>query len=223
VALVEKMDLVTRRDAQRIVYALARSIRERDIITYTHSRRVAIYAQRLALAMDWPRRRARDLALSAQVHDLGKTWIQNEVLHKQSALSGDERAAMERHPRIGARMLAMYGAPDFIVETVLHHHEAYDGSGYPDHLAGEAIPIGARLLCVADVFDALTSARPYKAALTGAQARERLLSGSSIYFDPRAVDAFLSVLDRWPEFILPQSVCPLPPRPPAWGHDLMDE
>jgi putative nucleotidyltransferase with HDIG domain len=203
VALVEHMDADTRRDARKIVHALSRSIRERDIITYTHSRRVATYAHRLARHMGWSRKLAHDLALCALVHDLGKTWIENEVLHKESALSTAERTEMERHPAIGARMLEMYGAPSFMVEAVLHHHEAFDGRGYPDHLAGESIPIAARLLSVADVFDALTSARPYKTALETSQACERICGGSGAYFDPGVVAAFMDLLDRWPNFILP--------------------
>lgn len=225
--LIEQMDRATRRNAEHIAYTLARTIRERDIITYEHSRRVATYVQRLARHLLWSRKLARDLALSALVHDLGKTWIQNNVLHKQSALSCDERAEMERHPRIGARMLEMYGAPDVMVEAVLHHHEAYDGSGYPDHLAGEAIPIAARLLCVADVFDALTSERPYKAALSAAEAAERLRTGAGKYFDPQVVTAFLLLLEARPDFILPQRVSPLPVRSAArsgaWNHDLIED
>lgn len=224
-ALVEHMDADTRRGTQRIVDALARSIRERDIITYAHSRRVATYAQRLARSMGWPRKLAHDLALSALVHDLGKTWIENEVLHKESALSSDERTEMERHPRIGARILEMYGAPTFIVEAVLHHHETYDGRGYPDHLAGDEIPVAARLLTVADVFDALTSERPYKAALDCEQARERIRGGSGTFFDPLVVRAFLDLLDRWPNFLVPRYVCPVPPRPAPrpniWTHDFI--
>ncbi len=225
--LVEEMDPATRHDVQRIVMTLAHSIRERDIITYSHSRRVATYAHRLARHMGWPRRLARDLALSALVHDLGKTWIENDVLHKESALSSDERVSMERHPSIGARILDMYGVPPFMVDAVLHHHEAYNGSGYPDHLAGEDIPIGARLLTVADVFDALTSVRPYKAALTAEEACERIKNGAGAHFDPRVVDAFLALLATRPDFILPRSLCALPSARPRIaelaGHDLFEE
>jgi putative two-component system response regulator len=209
-ALVEQMSPDTRRDAQRIVRALAQSIRERDILTYTHSRRVATYAQRLARQLGWSRRLAHDLALAALVHDLGKTWIENEVLLKESALSSDERLEMERHPVIGARMLEMYGAPAFMVEAVLHHHEAFDGHGYPGHLAGEDIPIAARILCVADAFDALTSRRPYKPALDCAQARERLSAAASTYFDPRVLSALLTLLETWPTFILARREPPAP-------------
>ncbi len=216
----------TRRHAQTIVYSLARSVRERDIITYEHSRRVAVYVNRLARHLGWSRRAARDLALAGVVHDLGKTWLQNAVLHKESALSTDERAQMERHPIIGARILQAYGAPASLVDVVLHHHEAYDGRGYPDHLVGEMIPIGARLLAIADVFDALTSERPYKAAVEMSTARGRLAAGANTHFDPVALAAFLDLLDHQPDFCLPSRVSPLPLRQPPNAvmehHDLLE-
>ncbi len=95
---------------------------------------------------------------------------------------------------------------------VRHHHEAYDGRGYPDHLAGEDIPLGARLLTVVDVFDALTSERPYKAAMEVSEARARIAAGAGTHFDPAVVRAFLELLDANPEFRLPTRVSPLPPR-----------
>jgi putative two-component system response regulator len=180
---------------------LARSIEERDRLTYDHCRRVAIYANRLARALGWTRSAARDLALAGLAHDLGKTWIGNSVLHKDSALSQDERLEMQRHPVIAARILEIYGAPAWLSEVVLHHHEAYGGGGYPDGLAGEQIPVGARILTVVDVFDALTSARPYKAALSSAEAHNWITSHASSHFDPLIVNAFTALLDSSPTFM----------------------
>lgn len=220
-------DPATRRRTQHIVYDLAHIIRERDIITYEHCRRVALYVNRLARAMGWSRRAARDLALAGLVHDLGKIWMQNTVLHKNSALSGDERAEMERHPIIAASILSAYGAPLQLVEVVKHHHEAFDGHGYPDHLAGNAIPLGARLLTVADVFDVLTSDRPYKCAYDLPTARARIAAGVGTHFDPCVVAAFFDSLDCTPDFLLPPRVSPLPVRmaaSPSWTrHDTFEE
>lgn len=222
-ATVQQIDPGTRRFTQNIVYSLARSIRERDIITYEHSRRVAVYVYRLARHLGLARRASRDLALAALVHDLGKTWIQNDVLHKDSALSSDERHAMEQHPRVGARFLQVYGAPAALVEIVMHHHETYDGRGYPDRLAGEAIPFGARVLTVADVFDALTSERSYKCAMDMTTARAIVENGIGTHFDPTIARAFLELLDGDPNFTLPSRLCPLPVRSaphPTWvRHD----
>jgi putative two-component system response regulator len=227
VATVQRFpDLGTRRHTQTVVHELSRSIRERDIITYEHSRRVAVYAYRIARQLGWSRRAGRDLGLAALVHDLGKTWIQNAVLHKASALSEDERHQIEQHPSVGARFLQIYGAPESLTVVVRHHHEAFDGRGYPDRLSGEEIPFGARVLTVADVFDALSSARPYKAALDIAEVRRRIVTGAGTHFDPTVVSALEALLDTQPEFCLAQRVCPLPVRVapnPTWvRHDIFD-
>ena len=198
------------RENRRVLLSFASSIQERDFVTYDHSRRVATYAQRLARYLGWSRRDARDLALAALVHDLGKTWIANDILLKADALSDEERRTMERHPVIGARILIGCDVQSFYVETVLYHHEAWDGRGYPTGLKGEEIPLSARILTVADVYDVLTSQRPYKAPLSNDVARERLLSGSAASFDPMIVRAFLSLLDSQPNFTLPQRICAIP-------------
>jgi putative two-component system response regulator len=211
----------TRRYTEHIIYELAKSIRERDMLTYDHSRRVAIYANRLARHLGWSRRAAYDLSLAGLVHDLGKTWIKNAVLHKESALSADEREEMERHPVIAARILQIYAAPEPLVGAVLHHHEAYDGHGYPAGLAGAAIPLGARILTIADVFDALTSARPYKAAMRAEEARDWISAHAGSNFDPMLVRTFASVLNQRPDFqILPlvESLVPLE-TPDGWVED----
>ncbi len=196
-------------ETRNVLLSFAKSIQERDIITYEHSRRVAIYAQRLARYLGWSRRKAYELALAALVHDLGKTWIANEILNKSGALSLEERRTMERHPVIGARILIGCDVDSFYVDTVLYHHEAWDGHGYPNGLRKEEIPLSARILAVADVYDVLTSQRPYKTPLSDEIARERLLLGSAASFDPAIVKAFLHLLDTRPNFKVPQRVCPL--------------
>lgn len=198
------------KEQRQVLLSLARSIRERDIVTYDHSRRVATYAQRLARYLGWSRRDARDLALAALVHDLGKTWIGNDILLKSEGLSEEERRKMEKHPIIGARILIGCDVHPFFVETVLYHHEAWDGRGYPNGLKGEEIPLSARILTIADVFDVITSQRPYKAALSLDAARERLLKGSAESFDPMIVQAFLNLINSSPNFIIPQRFCALP-------------
>jgi len=198
------------KENRQVLLSFAKSIQERDIVTYEHSRRVGTYAQRLARYLGWSRSEARDLALAALVHDLGKTWIANDILMKSAALSDEERRTMERHPIIGARILIGCDVHPFYVETVLYHHEAWDGRGYPTGLKGEEIPLSARILTVADVYDVLTSQRPYKVALTEEAAHERLLLGSGRSFDPMVVRAFLYLLDTTPNFTLPQRICALP-------------
>jgi putative nucleotidyltransferase with HDIG domain len=190
--------------SRSVLLAFARSIRERDVVTYEHSRRVATYAYRLACKLGWERAQARDLALAALVHDLGKTWIANEILHKSAALSAEERRKMQRHPVIGARILIGCDVDPFYVETVLYHHERWDGQGYPSGLQGEAIPLSARILAVADVYDVLTSQRPYKEPYSAETARACILRDAGTSFDPAVVQAFLELLDASPHLLLPQ-------------------
>jgi len=199
---------------RRLLLSFVKSIQERDLVTYEHSRRVATYAYRLARHLGWSRREASNLALAALVHDLGKTWIANNILNKSAALSDEERRTIERHPVIGARILIGCDVDPFYVETVLHHHESWDGHGYPAGLRGEDIPLGARILAVVDVYDALTTERPYKAPLSRDAARERLLVDSATKFDPTVVQAFLRLLDSHPNFILGSLSVKLARRPP---------
>ena len=197
-------------ETRGVILSFAKSIQERDIVTYEHSRRVATYAQRLSRYLGWGRREARDLALAALVHDLGKTWIANDILNKSAALSEDERRTMERHPVIGARILIGCEVHPFYVETVLYHHEAWNGRGYPTGLHGEEIPLSARILSVADVYDAMTSQRPYRAPISDEMVRNNLVQGAGQQFDPTVVQAFLHLLDTNPHFKLSQRVCALP-------------
>jgi len=210
----------TRRYTRHVAYQLAGVIKARDALTYEHCRRVAIYAQRLAHAMGLQRGAARDVALAGLIHDLGKTWMQNEVLNKRSALSPDERLVMQQHPQIAARIMLAYDVPDNLIEIVLHHHEAYNGTGYPDGQKGDAIPLGARILTVADVFDALTSSRPYKEPMLAKSAAELIAAWSGANFDPAVVAAFCQLIDSRPDFQLSPSTCPLGKDDPAWeDHD----
>jgi len=193
--VVVAMDIEREQENRKILLSFVKSIQERDVVTYEHSRRVAKYAFRLARHLGWSRREARHLALAALVHDLGKTWIANEILNKAAVLSEEERRTIERHPVVGARILIGCDVDSFYVETVLHHHESWDGHGYPEGLQGDNIPMGARILAVADVYDALTTERPYKAPLSKEAACERLLLGAAAKFDPTVVQAFLNLLN----------------------------
>ena len=208
-SVVERNTLIPsekEKETRKVLLSLAKSIQERDIVTYEHSRRVAVYAQRLARNLGWTRKEARDLALAALVHDLGKTWIGNDILNKSEALSAEERRKMERHPIIGARILIGCDVHPFYVQTVLHHHESWNGNGYPVGLKGEEIPLSARILAIADVYDVLTSQRPYKAASTMQEAQERLIAGMGMNFDPVLVQAFVRLMDANPNFTLSQRI-----------------
>lgn len=213
----------TRRYTQRVIYELSHSIKERDLVTYQHCRRVAIYANRLARHMGWQRAAARELALAGLVHDLGKTWVRNEVLLKPARLSETERETIEKHPVTAAQLLWAFDMPDLILDAVLSHHERWDGAGYPQRLAGAEIPLGARLLSVADVFDVITTDRPYKAAMGVTEARERILEGADGAFDPGVARAFTTLLDERPDFRLTAQVETTPADEMWSAHDSGDQ
>ncbi len=202
VAISYLWQIETEKETRKILLSFAKSIQERDNVTYEHSHRVAVYAQRLAQHLGWTQREVRRLALAALVHDLGKTWISNDILNKSAALSAEERRTMQHHPVIGARILIGCDVHPFYVETVLYHHESWNGQGYPVGLKGKDIPISARILAIADVYDVLTSQRPYKAPLTATEARQRMHEGSGTHFDPTMLQAFLDLLDIQPNFTL---------------------
>jgi HD-GYP domain-containing protein (c-di-GMP phosphodiesterase class II) len=149
---------------------LANALEAKDVYTRGHSERVAGLARRIALAAGVEPQSADTIAQAGLLHDLGKIGIPEGVLRKPGPLSADEWAVMRRHPIVGAQIVApleFFGDGAIIVR---HHHERHDGSGYPDGLRGDLIPLGARIVAVADVYDALTSDRPYRVRLSRAEA-----------------------------------------------------
>ena len=196
VHLADEIEAATRRIAEReeeVVLRLARAIEYRDDHTGDHILRVARNSRAMAQALALPDRFCRDIFLAAQLHDTGKIGLPDSILLKPGRLTDDEIAVMRRHTLMGGEVLRE-GTSDLIVmahDIALSHHERWDGAGYPHGLAGEAIPLAARIVSVADVLDALRSERPYKAAWTAAQAREEVVRLSGAAFDPACVDAML--------------------------------
>jgi HD domain len=168
---------------------LALDLQARDPYTQGHVRRVSRYATLIARQMGLADPLVAEIGLAASLHDLGKMRIPRAILNKPGPLSAEELAVMRTHVESGARLLA--GACDQnVVEMVRHHHERLDGSGYPDGLAGEAIPLGARIIAVADTFDAMISTRPYRPAKSHKRAMDALAADAGSKLDPSAVDAF---------------------------------
>lgn len=176
------------------IAALASSLDLRERETGLHSKRVQEYAMLLARHLGIEEGNTlENLGMGALLHDIGKIGIPDSVLLKNDGLTGEERAIVRRHPEFGATL--MDGVP-FLSgarEIVLFHHEKYDGSGYPHGLRGDGIPIGARIFAIVDVFDAMTTARPYKAALSCRRATEIIGKARGTHFDPGVVDAFLEI------------------------------
>jgi diguanylate cyclase (GGDEF)-like protein/putative nucleotidyltransferase with HDIG domain len=177
----------------RAAASLARAVDARDVYTGSHSQRVADLAARMARRLGLPDEEVELTRLAASLHDLGKLAIPEEILRKPGPLTEPERMVLERHPQIGFRMLESLGV-DPVAEWVLHHHERWDGSGYPDGLPGDQIPLGARIIFVADAYDAMTSERVYRRRVLPEQAIAELQRCAGTQFDPEIVDAMADEL-----------------------------
>ncbi|HUH15304.1 MAG TPA: HD-GYP domain-containing protein [Gaiellaceae bacterium] len=165
----------------------------RDPSTRGHSRRVVELAEPVALGLGWRAERIAGLRLGGSLHDVGKLSISPRLLDKPGPLTPDELAAVRRHPTVGARLLAAIPEAQAALPYVLYHHERWDGSGYPAGCAGDEIPEEARLLAVADAFDAMTSHRPYRRPLGHGLALRELDRCAGSQFDPVFAQAFLEV------------------------------
>jgi putative nucleotidyltransferase with HDIG domain len=172
---------------------LAETLDLRDVSTARHSQTVGRYAEGIARAIGLPEDRVHRVRAAGVLHDIGKLGVADAILKKPGPLTDEEWAEMRRHPELGARILDHANLRD-ISGWVLAHHERMDGFGYPLGLAGEAIPLEARVLAVADAYEAMTADRPYRSALGHDAAREELLAASGTQFDPQVVDAFLRAL-----------------------------
>ena len=180
-----------------IVDALARVIQKHDPATFDHSERVRRYAVRLASERGvGDARTLAALDAAALLHDVGKLGIPECLLNKPGALTAEEYDRVKEHAAMGAEILSTFAFPGPLAILVRHHHEHWDGSGYPDGLSGTRIPLGARLLAVADCYDALTSDRPYRAALSHASAVRMMRERRGWMHDPDLTDAFLDIADR---------------------------
>src|SRR3954468_18230043 len=174
--------------------ALVATLDARDRYTAGHSAAVAVYARDIAARLGLPEEDQRLVHLAGLVHDIGKVGLAPGLLEKPGPLTADERRQMEEHPVIGERILARVEGYDEVARVVRHHHERVDGSGYPDELDGDSIPLLSRIIAVEDAYNAMTSRRPYRDAMAPAVARMRLAQGVETQFDTAVVAAFEAVL-----------------------------
>jgi diguanylate cyclase (GGDEF)-like protein len=189
----ELADTPDRAAQYRAAESLAKAVDERDAYTGSHSQRVGDYSARIARRLGADEPAVELTRLAGNLHDLGKLAIPEEVLRKPGSLSEAERLMLERHPQIGFRMLESLGVEP-VAEWVLHHHERWDGAGYPNRLSGNQIPLGARIIFVADAYDAMTSDRAYRQAMPQREALAELERCSGTQFDPAVVKALADEL-----------------------------
>lgn len=195
--VLKATDEIVRRERETIL-RLSKAAEFRDPETGAHIQRMAHYSWLIAVRLGLPPEHQRLILEAAPMHDVGKVGIPDHILLKPGRLDPAEFDIMKQHPIIGHKILADSGSPLLQMAAViaLSHHEKFDGSGYPHGLAGETIPLVGRIVAVADVFDALTSARPYKLAWDVDTALELMRSQRGIHFDPQCVDAFLERFDE---------------------------
>jgi HD-GYP domain-containing protein (c-di-GMP phosphodiesterase class II) len=179
---------LTRGRRAELLSELAAELESRDPYTHGHSRRVARHAVVIALRMGLPENQVATIRAAAALHDVGKINTPRAVLHKPGRLTDVELALIELHPVDGAQIVSTLGDPE-LTAMVRHHHERLDGTGYPDGLSGAEIPLGARIIAVADTFDAITSTRPYRPARTHDAAMEILAAEAGSRLDLEGVRA----------------------------------
>jgi response regulator RpfG family c-di-GMP phosphodiesterase len=182
-----------RQTYQATLEALGSALATREVGTELHSRRVHAYSLALARAHRLPEPELEALGRGVLLHDIGKIGISDAILLKPGPLTPEEWATMRRHPEVGRQLLERIPFLRDAIPVVYHHHERWDGTGYPLGLAGPAIPLGARIFAVADAFDALTFDRPYSKAMPMEAARERIRAAAGSHFDPDVVATFLSM------------------------------
>jgi HD-GYP domain-containing protein (c-di-GMP phosphodiesterase class II) len=175
------------------ITAFVNAIEAKDPYLKGHSARVSLYAAEVAVAMSLPPDAVQVVARGAMLHDLGKLSIMDSILRKPDRLSPEEFVLIKQHPLIGDNILKPLRFLKAESCAVRHHHERFDGTGYPDGLKGEDIPLVARVVTVADVFDAITSNRPYRTALALEVARAEVARGRAAHFDPVVADAFATI------------------------------
>lgn len=176
-----------------VMQSAINAIEVKDIYTRGHSMRVARYSELIAIMMNLPSHEINQIVNAALLHDVGKMGVSSEILNKEGPLDEAEKAEIFKHPNIGVKILKPIPVLETIIYSVLHHHERYDGKGYPMGLKGKDIPLHARIIAVADSFDAMTSNRSYRRAIPLAKTLEEIKNNAGTQFDPQIVRKFLEI------------------------------
>ena len=191
-----RLNMDVERTYLETIMALALAVEAKDPYSAGHSKRVGFYATQIGEEMGLDAETLRMLNDAGVLHDIGKIGIKDEILLKPAALTPDERRIMQQHSVIGEAIVKPVRSLQRVVGLVRHHHERFDGGGYPDGVKGEDLPLGARILTVADGYDSMVTDRPYRKRLSLDEARAELRRAAGSQFDPQVVEAFLRVLDR---------------------------
>lgn len=175
---------------------LANTLENRDPYSYDHSGRVNYYANLIAQRFSLPKKDLEDLQIATLLHDIGKIGISNTFIFKEGNLTDVELSIVKKHPEIGALIVEPLQLSTLILSVIRHHHEWYDGSGYPDGLIAEEIPYCARIVAIADAYDAMSSDRPYRKALSLEEIKNEFSKNAGIQFDPEMAKTFIEILEN---------------------------
>jgi putative nucleotidyltransferase with HDIG domain len=190
---VTKVNLELETANQELLQLMVKSIEARDPYTSGHSRRVSRYAVAIARALGLSEREVISISTAALLHDVGKIYEKYApILTNPGRLSPSEWATMQEHPVDGANLVATISRLRELVPAIRHHHENWDGSGYPDRIGGDSIPLASRIIMFADTIDAMTSERPYRSALSEEEVRSEIVRGRGRQFDPSIADRLLA-------------------------------
>jgi putative two-component system response regulator len=184
----------------QVVHALADAIDAKDVYTKGHSGRVAEYAREIAKRYGYSERKQDEIYVTALLHDVGKIGVPDEVINKPSKLTDEEFALIKAHPRLGADILDNIHSMPNLKAGARYHHERFGGGGYPDGITGKEIPEQARIIAVADAYDAMSSNRSYRKALPQATVRSEIEKGKGTQFDPVFADIMLTMIDEDTEY-----------------------
>lgn len=208
---IESTSLVDQQRHQflQMIQMLSRAIEMRNLYTSSHTERVTEYSLLIAHQLDFPEKDYNELSMAAMLHDVGKIGVDDAILRKPGPLTAEEFVQMKLHAEMGGEILEAIPGFQKLVGVAKYHHERWDGRGYPHGLAGEEIPLSARIVAVADAFDAMTSDRPYRKAFPAEQAFAEIQAQAGAQFDPRCVEAFLKVRETVERICQPGNNAPL--------------
>jgi response regulator RpfG family c-di-GMP phosphodiesterase len=181
---------------------LAFTLEEKDPYTSGHSERVCYYSDFISKKLSLNSKDRNEIRIASYLHDIGKIGISNRFINKKGTLSSTEWAIIKQHTKKSLELLVPLNLSPPILSYINHHHERYDGSGYPDGLSGEKIPLGARIIAIADAYDSMTSDRPYRKPLSNGDAKSELLKYAGKQFDPQLVSIFLDILKEMEDIFM---------------------
>ena len=201
-ALAEERLASSQRLFEETVMALAKTIDAKDAYTRGHSQRVGRYARHIAYKLDWPVEEQQKIYFMGLLHDIGKIGVPEAIINKPDKLTDEEYDKIKQHTVIGSEILSLVAEFPELTIGARAHHERFDGKGYPDGIAGQAIPVYARIIAVADAYDAMTSKRSYRDVLPQNVVRAEIVKGRGSQFDPQFADVMIQIIDEDDEYML---------------------